>query len=101
MEEFPEPPGCRVQPGFVKNNPKNNALYLQRSIEAIPEWETYLTDIDAYLQGVLPGYNIVQIKAKFGELRYYWNAPPWAAQEYVEYARRVVGILEARASDLQ
>lgn len=101
MEEFPEPQGCFVQPGFVKRNPANNALYLQRSIEAIPEWETQLTAIDAYLEAILPGYNIDQIKAKFNELRYYWTAPEGADEADVQYARKVVWEMEAQAGYLQ
>ena len=101
MEEYPEPRGYCAQPGFVKNNPLNNAIYLARCIEVYPEWAECLTEANDYLETVLPGYNIAQIKAKFGGLRFYWDAPEGADDEVVTVAREVIYRIEAKASDLQ
>ena len=75
MEEFPEPPGYCAMPGWVKSNPDNNAIYLERCKEAYPEWADILDEIDTFLAERVPGYNIVQIKDKFWMLRFYWDAP--------------------------
>lgn len=75
MEEYPEPRGCYNEPGFVKNNPLNNETYLQKCCEAIPEWSDILRETHAKLEALAPGYNIAQIKEKFGGLRYYIDMP--------------------------
>ena len=70
-EEFPEAPGHFNIPGFVKGNPANNENYLSQCCEVYPEWETLLRDTHEKIKALDPGYNISQIKDKFGGLRYY------------------------------
>lgn len=70
-----EPPGYRNTPGFVKSNPKNNQEYLDASCIVYPEWEAVLREADRQLQELVPGYNIAQIKEKFGGLRFYIDLP--------------------------
>ena len=69
MEEYPEPEGYFCSPGFVKSNPLNNAAYLEGFKD--DPWYDLLVRCDAELEALCPGYNIVQIKEKFGGLRYY------------------------------
>lgn len=98
MEEFPEAPGYRAEPGWVKGNPLNNAIYVERAVEVHPEWETQIRAADAYLEAMVPGYNILQIKAKFGELRFYWDTPEGV--EVDPEVRRVVDNIIAQAEKL-
>lgn len=74
MTEYPEPKGYNNWPGWVKYNPKNNELYLERSCEYYPQWAGILRDTHAKLLELDPNYNIAQIKAKFGRLRYYFDS---------------------------
>ena len=73
--EHPEPTGFYNEAGFVKSNPLNNESYLEKSIEVLPEWEDILRDTHEKLENLVPGYNIAQIKEKFGGLCYYISLP--------------------------
>jgi len=75
MTEYPEPPGYQNSPGFVKSIPHNNETYLEKCCAAYPFWADILRETDRKLEEIAPGYNISQIKDKFGGLRYYWNPP--------------------------
>lgn len=70
---YPEEPGYRAYPGFVKAKPENNAYYLSK-FKGDP-WYPILLRTDAALERLIPGYNIAQIKEKFGGLRYYIGWP--------------------------
>ena len=100
MEEFPEAPGYKAQPGWVKGNPKNNAIYLERCYEVYPEWKQHIKAIDRLLNRLAPGYNIDQIKDKFGELRFYWSAPVDTPVETALVLRECVGHIEELAPKL-
>ena len=101
MEEFEEAPGYRAQPGWVKGNPKNNAIYLQRCYEVYPEWKQYIKAIDRLLNRLAPGYNIDQIKDKFGGLRFYWSAADDLDPEMALALRECVVHIEELAPKLQ
>ena len=101
MEEFPEAKGYMAQPGWVKGNPKNNPIYLERCYEVYPEWKQYIKAIDRLLNRLAPGYNIDQIKAKFGGLRFYWSAPADANPETVLVLRECVAHIEELAPRLR
>lgn len=75
MVDFPEPQGCHNYPTFVKSNPLNNDSYLEKCCEMYPKWANLLRETHANLEELAPGYNIAQIKDKFGGLRYYWDCP--------------------------
>ena len=82
MTEYPEPPGCQNSPGFVKSNPLNNETYLEKCCEVYPTWADLLRETHAKLEEIVPGYNIAQIKDKFGGLRYYIGMPEsWYEEE--------------------
>lgn len=99
MTEYPEAPGYRAEAGWVKGNPLNNAVYIERAVEVYPEWETVLRAADAYLESAVPGYNVLQIKAKFGELRFYWDSPEGV--EVTPEVRQAVSDILAQAEILR
>lgn len=66
----PEPRGCAAVPGFVKSNPRNNDHYVE-GIAGNP-WYPIIKRTHERLTQLDPGYNITQIKEKFGGLRYYF-----------------------------
>jgi hypothetical protein len=68
-----EPPGYASRPSFVKSRPENNAHYLAQ-YEDTP-WYSILKQTDEQLEELIPGYNIAQIKFKFGGLCYYFDYP--------------------------
>ena len=69
----PEPPGYVVAPGFVKSNPLNNDAYVE--MWKGDRWYPAIKNCHAQISKVVPTYNIVQIKDKFGGLRYYYSLP--------------------------
>lgn len=69
----PEPAGYRAVAGFVKSNRLNNQFYLDQ-YEGHPWWPAIKACHDE-LEAIIPGYNIAQIKEKFGGLRYYIDMP--------------------------
>lgn len=68
-----EPEGYMSKPSFVKSRPENNAHYLAQYEGT--SWHEILVRTDERLQELIPGYNIAQIKFKFGELCYYFDYP--------------------------
>lgn len=99
---FPEPPGYLSIASFVKSNPGNNRHYLDQFKD--DPWYGILVETDEKLERVVPGYNIAQIKEKFGGLRYYigrgncpvevWEAGYSAADKVVSEAERKVDEFE-------
>jgi hypothetical protein len=74
MTEYTDPPveemrGYRSKPGYVKLHPENNQHYLDQFRDE-PWWPAISEAADA-LEKLVPGYNITQIKGKFGGLRFY------------------------------
>lgn len=67
----PEEQGYSARAGFVKGNPLNNDFYVEQF--AGDEWEAPIREAHALLTEKFPGYNIAQIKDKFGGLRFYIN----------------------------
>ena len=66
---YPEQPGYSAQMGFVKNNPLNNDYYVKQWVD--DPWYEIIAKTHDELTRKFPGYNISQIKEKFGGLRYY------------------------------
>ena len=100
---YEEPQGYRSAPGYVKTRPENNDHYVSQFVDH--PWYPIIAATHYLLTQVAPGYNIAQIKEKFGLLRYYITFPtpvdPATAElvqtiirsaetwvEYFEYARR-------------
>lgn len=100
----PEPIGCVAEPGYVKNNPLNNDYYVER-FQGDP-WYRIIKRTHERLEELIPGYNIRQIKEKFGGLRFYYDLPEeipvkpeWPAfdsrDKIINMARSVVTYAEA------
>lgn len=97
-----EPPGYRSHPGFVKSRWENNAHYVAQFAG-----DRWYEGFDHALQGftqACPRANIVQIKEKFGELRFYYDLPddlgpddmaPWFQGDR-ERLRRHLDLIVAR-----
>lgn len=90
-----EPAGYRSAAGFVKSQPSNNAHYVEQFVG--DDWYEIIKWTDEQLEKLIPGYNISQIKEKFGELRYYFDYPEvipinaeWPAFDSVEKIRAMV-----------
>ena len=71
IQEYPEEPGYKSAQGFVKGNPLNNKSYITKYVRDDKELADLLFELDREIELINPGYNIVQIKDKFGGLRYY------------------------------
>lgn len=101
-ELFEEPPGYISAPGYVKSNPKNNDHYLEQ-FEGHP-WFPAIKRCHERLQELVPGYNIRQIKEKFGGLRYYIDGgecrkDSWEAHE--AEAREITYSAEAEVAEFE
>jgi len=65
--------GYSASPGFVKSNPENNDFYVEQFKD--DPWYPAISQAHERLSSLIPGYNIAQIKEKFGGLRYYFDYP--------------------------
>lgn len=65
--------GYSASPGFVKSNPANNDFYVEQFKD--DPWYPAISHAHERLSSLIPGYNISQIKEKFGGLRYYFDYP--------------------------
>lgn len=90
-----EPDGYESRPGFVKSRPENNAHYVAQ-FEG-DDWYPIISHTNEQLEKLIPGYNIVQIKEKFGELRFYFDypevipvKPEWPAYDSEDKIRTMV-----------
>lgn len=95
-----EPEGYRSAPGFVKSRPENNEHYIAQWEN--DDWYEILVWLHKELESLIPGYNISQIKEKFGGLRYYFSYPEvipikdeWPAYNSVE---KIKAMVEKRVS---
>lgn len=70
---YEEPPGYSAICSYVKSNPLNNEYYLSQYEQW--DWWPAIRLAHEELERIMPGYNIGQIKEKFGGLRYYYDAP--------------------------
>lgn len=100
MKEYTEPAGYHCAPGFVKKNPLNNKIYLQKCIEIFPEWAELLIETNQKIEKIIPEYNIAQIKEKFYHLRYYVDFPENTPKEQVDKVREIINKAEKNAQKL-
>jgi hypothetical protein len=101
---YPEAPRYSAEATFVKGNPLNNDYYVQQYQD--DPWFFIISFTHDRLKALVPGYNIAQIKDKFGGLRYYydkgdcpddvWEAKREAVQRVVQYAEAWVDGYEYR-----
>jgi hypothetical protein len=60
-----------------------------------PGWQSIITQLDTDLQKVVPGYSVVQIKEKFGGLRFYIAMTNGYAPEQMREAWDIVYTAES------
>ncbi len=58
-------------------------------------WYPAIKRTDERLEEIVPGYQIAQIKEKFGGLRYYIYMPENTSEKAFNEAYRVIGLAEA------
>lgn len=97
IEEYQEQPGFNNLPGFVKDRPENNPSYIQKCCEAYPNWAELIRDTDRKLNEIVPGYNISQIKDKFGGMRYYIGFPDNTSDEARTKAWDIIDDAESKS----
>ena len=73
MPPTEEPNGYAAVPGFVKSQAENNDYYVEQFKDE--PWYPIIKHTHDALTELVPGYNIAQIKEKFGGLRYYIDLP--------------------------
>lgn len=66
------------------------------SIGGDPLWYPIIVDLDKRLGAIDPDYTILQVKAKFGELRFYYKTKP----EFREKFRELVSEAESKAYEI-
>ena len=88
-----EPKGCASVPGFVKSEPDNNDHYVEQFKDH--PWYPAIKAAHERLTEIIPGYNIAQIKNKFGGLRYYIDYPSGVTDDDACEADEVVRRAEA------
>lgn len=84
---YPEPKGYSTAMGFVKSNPLNNDFYVEQWKD--DPWYWIIKDTHERLTRLIPGYNIAQIKEKFGGLRFYYDEPDWGENLSDEQVRNL------------
>lgn len=90
-----EPEGYEAARGFVKSRPENNDYYVELFRD--DPWYPAISAAHLELSRLIPGYNIAQIKEKFGGLRYYIGYPPLADTEGTDGPTEDMVRVEARA----
>ena len=90
-----EPSGYSARAGFVKSQPGNNEFYVEQFRDN--PWYEIIRRTHDRLEGLIPGYNISQIKEKYGGLRYYIDypaviptKPEWPAYSTVDKIKDMV-----------
>lgn len=68
-----EPSGFYARAGFVKSNPGNNDFYIEQFKDH--PWYPAIQSTHHKLEDLIPGYNVQQVKEKFGRLCYYFEYP--------------------------
>ena len=63
-------------------------------------WRPLVTELDSLLSAIAPGYEVVQVKQKFGTLRFYaiYTATEGAPVEYEKIFRLLINHFEALSS---
>lgn len=91
-----EPRGASARAGFVKTRPENNDYYVEQFKDH--PWYPIIKQTHDRLTEIIPGYNIAQIKEKFGGLRFYIDYPETAedvTRKDQYYVESILGYAEA------
>ena len=60
-------------------------------------WIPYIEKLDAELEALIPGYEVHQVKDKFGGLRYYFEVPEGTPDDVAAQARALVRRYESES----
>ena len=60
-------------------------------------WIPYIEKLDAELEALIPGYEVHQVKDKFGGLRYYFEVPAGTPDDVAARARALVSRYESES----
>ena len=60
-------------------------------------WIPYIEKLDAELEALIPGYEVHQVKDKFGGLRYYFEVPAGTPEDVAAQARTLVHRYESES----
>lgn len=63
-----------------------------------PGWQTIISDLHTSLSSLLPNYKVVQIKEKFGVLRYYFSSGSGASPDSIKAAYELVSNAEKKST---
>jgi hypothetical protein len=64
-------------------------------------WVPVIDQLDKDLTALVPGYRLVQVKAKFGGLRYYVDWPAGVTSEVIEQAESLIQAAEQACEALR
>lgn len=65
-------------------------------LEVPDHWLPDILELDAALEELMPGYEVLQVKVKFGGLRYYWQAPEGTPEDIWRRALELTDSFEGR-----
>ena len=65
-------------------------------LEVPDHWLPDILELDAALEELMPGYEVLQVKVKFGGLRYYWCAPEGTPDDICRRALELTSSFEGR-----
>lgn len=65
-------------------------------LEVPDHWLPHIFVLDAELEELMPGYEVLQVKVKFGGLRYYWRAPEGTSKDVWDKALELTHSFERR-----
>lgn len=60
-------------------------------------WIPYIEKLDAELEALIPGYEVHQVKDKFGGLRYYFEVPADTPDDVAAAARALTSRYESES----
>ena len=78
----------------------DNKAYLEEAFQYYKGWTEILQELDNELSFLCPKYEIVQIKEKFGKLRFYFDVPEGLPPQINEIMWKLAAHAEMRSSHI-
>lgn len=85
-----------VAKGFVLEDHESHRMDEYVELWQDDSWYTPIKEAHELLKQVIPGYRPVQIKEKFGDLRFYFDKSPAATELQCQLANVIIRDAEAR-----
>lgn len=67
-------------------------------VDCDPGWHRIVLDLEKALSGLIPSFEIHQVKQKFGTLRFYWSAPDDVPEDVLLLANALVTAAETASA---